>query len=206
MYKSIAHDHCAIDPTEYLKAYRLAYGTFYTLRMQFVNGLAYAKLAYPICATCGELMGPNSLKNYWPNEAEIENDFNGIASTCELLYESRAISARLNRELKEDIEKLKRDITQKTVHTSKEETKKPLSVPAGAEEDKKAVSAISLLPKASDEIKKRTSESETNVDEYLKEEKRPSQIANSKTIEYTVVGKMSAVSLEMEEKLKVLLV
>jgi len=114
MKSYFSHDSCGTDPaeiTEYLTLYRKTHATFYSIRTFLKDGFYSCKAMFPVCSFCNKPMGPNSLKIFWENKGEVENDFNNIATAYQLLYESQILSGYNKRQIIDEFEKLKQDLT-----------------------------------------------------------------------------------------------
>ena len=95
------------------------------------------------------MLDSGTLKEYWENPGEVDNDLNGIASTCELLWESSVISETQSKSLKGEIEKLK---TESMILRKKDIEKPPSPVNVKAAKEPEIV------------------ERDGNIDEYSVEE------------------------------------
>eukprot|EP00826_Nyctotherus_ovalis_P001849 TRINITY_DN10338_c0_g2_i1.p1 TRINITY_DN10338_c0_g2~~TRINITY_DN10338_c0_g2_i1.p1 ORF type:complete len:144 (+),score=31.74 TRINITY_DN10338_c0_g2_i1:48-434(+) len=83
--------------------------SFYTIQMSFDGETVKSEFGSPICPVCKQVMQPGKIKKFWLKDAEVDNDISGIATTCELLYETQVISKVAKENISKKIESFSKE-------------------------------------------------------------------------------------------------
>lgn len=108
------HDNCSLSPelyADYLSAHKLIFDGLYTIKQTLDLGRPHHVLLAPECLSCKKQLGVRSLKVCWPNEKEVDQEIDGIATTCELLHETGMMEKDDHIKISRRVDRLRHDTT-----------------------------------------------------------------------------------------------